>query len=74
MTVPTSCRILAVSVMTTVSRSNKDEIPALIDLLGKEEVTTFALERLIPEGRGAGQPVPLRARRLLPGRHREDGQ
>jgi len=44
---------IPVSVMTTVSGSNKDEIPALIDLLSKEEVTTFALERLIPEGRGA---------------------
>jgi len=44
---------IPVSVMTTVSKSNKDEVPALIDLLGKEGVATFALERLIPEGRGA---------------------
>jgi len=45
---------IAVSVMTTISRFNKDEIPALIDLAGKEGVTTLALERLIPEGTGAG--------------------
>jgi radical SAM protein with 4Fe4S-binding SPASM domain len=43
-----------VSVMTTVSRANKDEIPMLVALLGSEGVTTFALERLIPEGSGAG--------------------
>jgi AdoMet-dependent heme synthase len=42
-----------VSVMTTISRANKDEIPALVGLLGSEGVTTFALERLIPEGSGA---------------------
>lgn len=45
---------IPVSVMTTVTRSNKNEITDLIDLLGKEGVTTFALERLIPEGSGAG--------------------
>lgn len=45
---------IAVSVMTTISRFNKDEIPALIDLVGKEGVSTLALERLIPEGTGAG--------------------
>lgn len=43
---------IAVSVMTTISRSNKDEIPSLISLLGNEGVSTFALERLIPEGNG----------------------
>ncbi len=43
-----------VSVMTTISRANKDEIPGLVALLGSEGVTTFALERLIPEGSGAG--------------------
>ncbi|MFX0197167.1 MAG: radical SAM protein [Candidatus Hodarchaeota archaeon] len=42
-----------VSVMTTITRSNKDEIPALIERLGKEGVLTLALERLIPEGSGA---------------------
>lgn len=45
---------ISVSVMTTITRSNKDEIPDLIDFLGKEGVATFALERLIPEGSGAG--------------------
>ena len=45
---------IVVSVMTTISRFNKDEIPALIDLAGEEGVTTLALERLIPEGAGAG--------------------
>ncbi len=45
---------IPVSVMTTITRSNKDEIPDLIDFLGKEGVATFALERLIPEGSGAG--------------------
>jgi len=44
---------IAVSVMTTITRLNKDEIPALIDLVGQEGVTTLALERLIPEGGGA---------------------
>jgi radical SAM protein with 4Fe4S-binding SPASM domain len=43
-----------VSVMTTISRANKDEIPWLVDLLGSEGVTTLAFERLIPEGSGAG--------------------
>ena len=45
---------IVVSVMTTISRFNKSEIPALIDLAGEEGVTTLALERLIPEGTGAG--------------------
>lgn len=44
---------LTVSVMTTLTRANMNEIPALIDLLGNEGVATFALERLIPEGAGA---------------------
>ena len=43
---------LTVSVMTTVSRFNYRDIPALIDVLNKEGVDAFALERLIPEGRG----------------------
>ena len=45
---------IAVSVMTTLTRSNKGEIPALVDLLSEAGVETFALERLIPEGTGAG--------------------
>jgi len=45
---------VSVSVMTTISRLNKDEIPALVALVGKEGVATLALERLIPEGAGAG--------------------
>lgn len=43
---------LTVSVMTTLSRFNYRDIPALIYLLNDESVDTFALERLIPEGRG----------------------
>jgi len=43
---------LTTSVMTTVSKINYDEIPQLIELLSNEGVDTFALERLIPEGRG----------------------
>ncbi len=42
-----------VSVMTTVSRLNWREVPALIEMLDAEGVDTFALERLIPEGAGA---------------------
>lgn len=45
---------LTVSVMTTVSRLNCAEIPALIGILDVEGVDTFALERLIPEGAGIG--------------------
>jgi len=43
---------LTVSVMTTVSRINYQDIPALIEVLDNEGVDTFAMERLIPEGRG----------------------
>lgn len=43
---------ISVSVMTTITRANKDEIPAMVALLGREGATTFALERLIPEGSG----------------------
>ena len=43
---------LTVSVMTTVSRMNYWEIPQLIELLNREGVDTFAVERLIPAGRG----------------------
>ncbi|MFC2011427.1 radical SAM protein, partial [Chloroflexota bacterium] len=41
-----------VSVMTTLSRINYQDIPDLIKLLDQEDVDTFAMERLIPEGRG----------------------
>ena len=43
---------LTVSVMTTVNRINYQDIPALIEVLDNEGVDTFAMERLIPEGRG----------------------
>lgn len=43
---------LTVSVMTTISRLNYQDIPALIKVLNDEGVDTFAMERLIPEGRG----------------------
>ncbi len=43
---------LTVSVMTTLSRINYQDIPDLIQLLDQENVDTFAMERLIPEGRG----------------------
>lgn len=45
---------LTISVMTTVSRLNSGEIPQLIRLLDAEGVDAFALERLIPEGKGKG--------------------
>lgn len=43
---------LTVSVMTTISRMNYKDIPHLIELLNNESVDTFAMERLVPEGRG----------------------
>ena len=43
---------LTVSVMTTISHVNYRDIPALIEVLNGEGVDTFAMERLIPEGRG----------------------
>jgi len=43
---------LTVSVMTTVSKLNYQDVPNLIELLDGEGVDTFAMERLIPEGRG----------------------
>ncbi len=43
---------LTVSVMTTISRYNYKDIPSLIEILNDEGVDTFAMERLIPEGRG----------------------
>lgn len=45
---------LTVSVMTTVSRVNYGDIPAMVELLDAEGVDTFAVERLVPEGRGQG--------------------
>ncbi len=44
---------LTVSIMTTIYRSNINEIIPLIDLLENEGVDTFALERFIPEGQGS---------------------
>jgi radical SAM protein with 4Fe4S-binding SPASM domain len=43
---------LTVSIMTTVSRINAEDILPLIELLEREGVDTFALERFIPEGQG----------------------
>ena len=43
---------LIVGVMTTVSRLNYLDVPHLIELLDSEDVDTFAMERLVPEGRG----------------------
>lgn len=45
---------IEVSVMTTLSRANMNEIPALVNLASQEGVASLAMERLIPEGRGAG--------------------
>jgi len=42
-----------VSVMMTITRKNQDQVYPMIDLLKHEGVRTIALERLIPEGRGA---------------------
>lgn len=42
-----------VSVMMTITRKNQDQIRPMIDLLKHEKVPTIALERLMPEGRGA---------------------
>jgi AdoMet-dependent heme synthase len=41
-----------VAVMMTITRKNKDDIPALVDLLGEMGVQSLALERFIPEGNG----------------------
>ncbi len=43
-----------VAVMMTISRVNKNEMASLVQLLGNQDVQTFAIERFIPEGRGAG--------------------
>lgn len=42
-----------ISVMTTVTKRNQAEIPAMIEFLADEGVDTFAIERFIPEGTGA---------------------
>jgi len=42
-----------VSVMMTITRNNQDQIRPMIDLLKQERVSIIAIERLIPEGRGA---------------------
>ena len=47
-------RQIPVSVMTTISKANQEEFPALVELCGREGVATLALERLIPEGSGSG--------------------
>ncbi len=47
-------RDFQVSVMTTITKENMREIPALINFLAQEKVDTFALERFIPEGAGVG--------------------
>lgn len=41
-----------VSVMMSITRKNKDEVPALVKVLGKMDVQTLTLERFIPEGHG----------------------
>ncbi|NCO65816.1 MAG: hypothetical protein COW32_06355 [Candidatus Aquicultor secundus] len=43
---------LEVSIMTTITKENKSDIPTLLDLLTAEHVDTFAIERFIPEGSG----------------------
>lgn len=45
---------LQVAVMMTITKANKDSIPAMIDFLAQHRVDTFAVERFIPEGSGAG--------------------
>jgi len=46
-------RSVAVAAMTTLTHRNRTEVPALVELLAGEGVQTLALERFIPEGRGA---------------------
>jgi len=45
---------IEVSVMMTITRNNRDEIPALVEILGTMGVQALALERLVPEGNGIG--------------------
>lgn len=42
------------SVMTTLTKNNKELIPDLINLLEELNVDYFALERFMPEGQGSG--------------------
>lgn len=42
------------SVMTTITRRNMNSIPEMLELLVSHGVSTFAIERFIPEGAGAG--------------------
>ena len=44
---------IKVIVMMTITRQNRNQIQPMIDLLNQEGVFALALERLIPEGRGA---------------------
>lgn len=43
-----------VAVMMTITRKNKNEVPALVKLLGEMNVQALAIERFIPEGIGIG--------------------
>ena len=43
-----------VSVMLTLTKNNRDEIPALVEILGRMGVHALALERFVPEGNGTG--------------------
>jgi radical SAM protein with 4Fe4S-binding SPASM domain len=47
-------RDIEISVMTTITRKNKGQIGALVELLDREGVAALALERFIPEGNGLG--------------------
>jgi len=47
-------RNIDVSVMMTITKKNKGEIPALVEMLGRMGVQALALERFIPEGNGMG--------------------
>jgi radical SAM protein with 4Fe4S-binding SPASM domain len=51
--------------MTTLSRLNAHEVPDLVRMLNSEGVDTFALERLIPEGAGAGMYEHMLAKEEL---------
>jgi radical SAM protein with 4Fe4S-binding SPASM domain len=58
---------LTVSVMTTLTRTNYQDVFALVQLLESEGVDTFSMERLIPEGKGRSLADQL----LSPGELRE---
>lgn len=56
---------IEVSVMMTITRNNRDEIPALVEILGRMGVQALALERFVPEGNGIGmQDLVLTSREL----------